>query len=225
LPDGRAWGDNGKHISAIAGRVPSWEMDYMKTLLSLLCFCLFLGVATGQDQTPSLQPTPLEAFAGLPATLVAWSKEVGRIESGEAQAVITAVILEDTAQPPDRMRGIRINLFSRESKDQIFLGEETLSIYKNALDVIEREATREQNDGTARESVTPDGTSFVGAGLFWYADKKPQVHALNAAYYFGPGSSGLYISAFKGDGFRFPNQQASQLSQAIGRAMNELRSR
>ena len=194
----------------------------MKTLLSLLCFGLFCGVASGQDQISSLQPTPMEAFAGQSATHVAWSKEVGRIESSESQAVITALILQDTARPPDRMRGIRIDLSSRESKDQIYLGEETLALYKNALDVIERDSTRKRNDGTARDRLTPDGTAFVGAELFWYADKRPQVHALNAAYYFAPDSSGLYISGCKGDGFRFPDQQASQLSQAIGRAMNEL---
>jgi len=55
----------------------------------------------------ALQPTPLEAFAGLPATHVAWSQEVGRLDTTEAHAVVTALILEDTAQPPDRMRGIR----------------------------------------------------------------------------------------------------------------------
>jgi hypothetical protein len=199
----------------------------MKPVASALAVC-FLFVIVGQAQTkpaPSLQPTPLEAFARQPATHIVWSKEVGRIESSEAQAVITALIFEDTAQPPDRMRGIRIDLASRESEDQVFLGEETLSVYKNALDVIERDAMRERNEGTAREHLTPGGISFGGAEVFWYADKKPQVHALNAAYYFAPDSSGLFVSAFKGDGFRFPDQQPSQLSQAIARAMDKLRNR
>jgi hypothetical protein len=196
----------------------------MKTLVGLLCIGLFLRVATAQERALTLQPTPLEAFAGQPATHVAWSKEVGRIESSEAHAVITALILEDTAQPPDRMRGIRIDLSSRESKDQIFLGEETLSIYQKALDVIERDGTRQRNEGTARGHLTP-GISFVGAEVFWYGDKKPQVHALNAAYYFASDSSGLYVSAFKDDGFRFPDQEPSQLSQAIARATDMLEKR
>jgi hypothetical protein len=198
----------------------------MKLLLSLMVSIgLFGGIASGQNQARSLQPTPVEAFAGLPATHTAWSKEVGRIESGEAQAVITALVLEDTAQPPDRMRGVRIELSSRDSKDAIFLGEETLSIYKRALDEITTEAIRQRSEGTARDSVTTDGTSYVGAGVFWYADKVPRVHALNAAHYFGPDSSGLYLSAFKGVGFRFPDQQASQLSLVMARAMSELKNR
>jgi len=98
------------------------EGGYVKLLLSLVVWmCLFGSIASGQNQAQSLQPTPLEAFAELPATHVAWSKEVGRIESGEAHAVITALVLEDTAQPPDRMRGIRIELSSRDSKDQFSL--------------------------------------------------------------------------------------------------------
>jgi len=53
-------------------------------LASLLCIGLFLRAATAQERPLTLQPTPLEAFAGLPATHVAWSKEVGRMESSDA---------------------------------------------------------------------------------------------------------------------------------------------
>ena len=196
----------------------------MKLLLSLVvCIGLLGGIASGQNQAQPLQPTPLEAFARLPATSVAWSKEVGRIESGESKAIITAMVLEDTAQPPDRMRGVRIDLSSRNSKDQIFLGEETLSIYERALDEITKEATRQRNEGTVRDNLNAGGTAFVGAEIFWYADKVPRVHALNAAPYVAPDSSGLYLSAFKGVGFRFPDQEASRLSLAMARAINELK--
>ncbi len=102
---------------------------------------------------------------------------------------------------------------------------ETLGIYKNALDEIEREAMRQRDQGTARNNLTPEETSYVGAGVSWYADKIPRVHHLSAAHYFDPDSSGLYLQAFKGVGFRFPNQNASQLSLAIGSAMQELNKR
>jgi hypothetical protein len=186
---------------------------------------LFVTIALSQNQAPSLQPTALEAFAELPATRVAWSHEVARIESSEAHAVVTALILEDTAQPPDRMRGVRIDLLSADSKDEVYLDEETLSVYKNALDEIAMEATRQRNEGPARDNLTPDGTNYVGAEVFRYADKVPRVHHLTAAHYFGPDSSGLYVHAFKGIGFRFPNQDASQLSLALASAMKELKNR
>jgi hypothetical protein len=113
----------------------------------------------------------MKAFSQLPATCVAWSHEVARIESSEAHAVVTALILEDTAQPPDRMRGVRIDLLSADSKDEVYLDEETLSVYKNALDEIAMEATRQWNEGTARDNLTSDGTSYVGAEVFWYGIK------------------------------------------------------
>jgi hypothetical protein len=194
----------------------------VKSTLSLLCLCLLVGFTIGQTKSVVLQPTPLEAFARMPATHVAWSKEVGRIETDESRAIVTALILEDTAQPPDRMRGIRIELSSGDSKDEIFLGEETLRIYKEALDQIATEAIRQRNAGNARENLTPDGTAYVGAEVFWYGYKTASVHALNAAHYFAPNSSGLYLSAFKDVGFKFPNQDASQLSVVLERAIKEL---
>jgi len=55
----------------------------MKSIASVIAFCcLFLIVGPAQaNPVPSLQPTPLEAFAHQPATHVAWSKEVGRLDS------------------------------------------------------------------------------------------------------------------------------------------------
>ena len=113
-------------------------MTVSKQAFALVVFCsLFLGVGMAQtNRCPSLQPTPLEAFANLAATRVEWSKEVGRLDSSEGHAVVIALILEDTAQPRDRMRGIRIDLFSLGAKDEVYLGEETLGAYKNALDEI-----------------------------------------------------------------------------------------
>lgn len=54
--------------------------------------------------------------------------------------VITALVVEDTAQPPDRMRGIRIDLSDGNGKDQVYLGEETLPAFKKAMEDISRDA-------------------------------------------------------------------------------------
>ena len=190
----------------------------------IIACLLLLEMGEGQPNPPlSLQPTPLEAFAHMPATHIAWSKEVGRIDSREAHAVVTALILEDTAQPPDRMRGIRIHLSAKDFEDTVYLGEETLGAYKKALDEIATEAAQERSKGTTRDNLTRQGTSYVGTDVFWYATKAPRVHSLNAAYYFAADSSGLYLSAFQPKGFRFPDEDPSKLSLAICRAMEQLR--
>ena len=106
-------------------------------------------------------------------------KEVVRLDSSDAHAVVTALILGDTAQPPDRMRGIRIDLSGQASKDEVYLGEETLSAYKNALEEISQFTLVYRNP--ERDKAARGGTNYLGARLFWYGDNAPRVHALNAA--------------------------------------------
>jgi hypothetical protein len=196
----------------------------MKSIASLIGLC-FLLLAEGQTQirrAPSLQPTALEAFARQSAAHVVWSSEVGRLDSREAHAIVTVLVLENSAQPQDRVGGIRIDLSSPDLKDAVYLGEETLVVYKNALDEIGRNARGSRN--TARDDLAPGGTSYLGSGIFWNPDNKPCVHALNATYYFASDSEGLYLSAAKDTGFRFPDQDPSQLSGAIARAIDRLSS-
>jgi hypothetical protein len=113
----------------------------MKSALGVIAgVVLLLTIAQGQPN-PSTAP-PLEAFAGQPATHVAWSREVGRIDSAEAHAIATALTLENTAQSPDRMSGVRLDLSARNFPDEVSLGEDTLAAYKNALDEISTSAAR-----------------------------------------------------------------------------------
>jgi hypothetical protein len=199
----------------------------MKSALGVIaCVVLLSRIAQGQaNPSPALQPTPLEAFASLPATHVAWSREVGRLDSTEAHAIVTALTLEDTAQPPDRMSGVRLDLSTENARDQVYLGEETLGAYKNALDEITTSVSHELSAGTIRGQIVVNVTRCVGARLFWYADKVPRVHALDAAYCFAQDSSGLSLSAFNQTDFRFPGQDSAQLSAAIAAAMGQLKAR
>lgn len=185
-------------------------------------FVVSAGQAQVTQSTP-IQPTPLEAFAKQPASHIAWSTEIGRIESREAHAVITALVVEDTAQPPDRMRGIRIDLSDGNAKDQVYLGEETLPAFKNAMDEISQAAAHGCEWNSGGGVCAPN--IAVGAALFWYGDNVPRVHTLSAAHYFRQGKSGLLLGAFGGGNFRFPDQDAWQLSAAISRAMEQLKKR
>jgi hypothetical protein len=57
-----------------------------------------------------LPPSPLEAFAARSTATVVWSRVIGHLESKEARATVTAVIVEDRASTPSVMRGLRIDL-------------------------------------------------------------------------------------------------------------------
>ena len=194
----------------------------MKSIVSPIAFCcLFLSVGPAQvNPALSLQPTPLEAFAHQPATHVTWSKQVGSVDSREAHAVVTVLVIEDTAQPPDRTRGILIDFSSPESSDAVYLGEETLGAYKSALDEISRTTPGFRN--SARDNLAPGGTSYLGACVF-RSDKPPRVHTLSASYYFAPDSEGLYLNTFKDAGFRFPDRDPLRLSAAITAAIDQLK--
>jgi hypothetical protein len=195
----------------------------MKSTLGLItCAACLLSIGHSQlSPSPSLQPTPLEWFARQSATHVAWSDEVGRLDSTEAHAVVTAIVLEDTAQPPDRLRGIRIDLANQSTKDEVYLDEETLGVYKKALDEISHGAPQ-YRDRFAK-SVPPGGASYFGAEAFWYGDRAPRVRALDAAYYFASDSSGLALHAGRNGEFRFPNQDPLLLAATIERAMDHLK--
>jgi len=196
-------------------------MKFTGTLIVLLSILPVAGQAqTVAASTP--QPTPLEAFAKQTGSRVAWSSEVGRIDSKEGHAVITALAVEDNAQPPDRLRGVRIDLSDQDGKDQVYLGEETLPAFKNAFDEISQSAAH----GCASNSgdVCPPSL-FVGAALFWYADRVPNVHTLTTAHYFRQGSTGLVLQTIGVGRFWFPDQDASRLSAAMARAMDQLKRR
>jgi hypothetical protein len=106
-------------------------MKFAGTLIVLLAFLPVAGQAQ-INTAPAPRPTPLEAFAKQSTSRVAWSSEAGRIDSKEGHAVITALVVEDRAQPPDRLRGVRIDLADQDGKDQVYLGEETLPAFKKA---------------------------------------------------------------------------------------------
>jgi len=186
------------------------------------CFSFVLVISQAQIVQRQYQPTPLEAFARQPNSHIAWSNEAGRIDSREAHAVVTALIVEDGAQPPDRMRGIRVDLLDQDGRDQVYLGEETLGAFKKAMDEISQAAAH----GCAWNSgdVCPPN-AYVGAALFWYGDRVPSVHTLSASHHFGERGSGLFLSTFGGGHFYFPDRDASQLSAAIARALEQLKER
>src|SRR2546428_13704016 len=98
------------------------SMRKISKLVFSLAVCLAGCVVSGaplvaapgkqqQGAPPSeLPPSPLEAFASRPTARVIWSKKIGSLESSEARATLTALIVEDTTSRPDVMRGLQIDL-------------------------------------------------------------------------------------------------------------------
>ena len=145
------------------------------------------------------------------------AKKLGQIQSDEARVIVTALILDDAVQPPHRMCGMRIDLHNQNARDQVYLEEAKAEAVKRALHEIEGEIE------SFREEPASSPYRYQGAAEFWHPHLK--VHTLNAAYYIAPESSGLSLSAYKGQEFRFPDHRPSELAKAIGKAMDELKQR
>lgn len=146
--------------------------------------------------------------------------EIGRIDSAESHAIVTAVIIEDGAR---RMGGIRINLANPAAIDEVYLEQDKLEVVKTALDEIAR--------GVAVHATNRANTnSYFGAYEFGPAERnRPPRHALTAAYYFGTDPPGLSLvtgkPTFERMEYRFPGQQPEQLAELIARALEELKAR
>jgi hypothetical protein len=188
----------------------------MRLAVTAVALCgLFLNIALAQVKpAASLQPTRLEAFAGQPTAQVTWSKEVGQIESDEARVIVTALTVE-AAVPPSQMCGIRIDLASKNARDQVYLEEAKLEALRKAMEEIE------SGIESFRKEPASSPYRYLGASEFWHPHLK--VHTLNAAYYIAPDSSGLSLSAYKGQEFRFPDHRLSELAKLVGMAKDELK--
>ena len=87
----------------------------------------FVAVGLGQPLSPTAtQLEAFERFAEGPAARVAWSNEIGRIETDRARAVVTALIVEDAAEVAQPMRGIRIDLTEGDRRDRLYTSADHL---------------------------------------------------------------------------------------------------
>ena len=169
--------------------------------------------ATAQvDSSAVPEPTVFEKIAKQRGTKVISSEEVGRIESTDARAVITAVIMENSHYRPSRVRGIRIDLRNEISSDHIYVEESELVYLKHELDSMDCSVADMRNESGAAHRIR-------GIARCRPSQSVPQAYC--PGYYIGPESEGLLLSTFSGGNFRFPSERPSSLADAIGRAMSE----
>jgi hypothetical protein len=172
---------------------------------------LLAGIAPAQVSFPPAG-NALATLAHQPETRVTWSKEVGRLESGESRAVFTVLTVENSNQPGRRAQGVRIDLSSANGKSTLYLDEVKLQPEKKIFDHLIRDAGRSQG-GTL---------SFVGSCEF---RDNPGVYPLNADFeYAGPQAPALRIFSSTGDQIMFPGLTPSHLSTVLGEAIDELKS-
>jgi hypothetical protein len=186
----------------------------MYSVCRVIVFCGFiLAIGYGQSTSPTVaQIEALERFARKPTAQVTWSKEIERIDTDQAHAVITALIVEDRTQTPRQMRGVRIDLTGATLKDQVYTSEDLLDRLIQALDQI-------SNDLPLLKSHPGAGQSgCFGSGVFW----QQSGHAFSASQCDFPDWSGLSVDTGSAS-FRFTALGPSSFAAALAHAKDELK--
>ena len=183
-----------------------------------MCLIVFAFAAWPQsDVQPGSQPSPMEAFANTQGARIIWFNEVGRMEHDGRSVVITALALQDSAQPAHKMRGVKIDLSSRGSHDTIYLDEESTARTRAALEEIANAVSR---SGGVRAS------GCTGAKEFWPLYDWPwnKYHELNVDYCGDTTGSALVLyGRGKSTSFRFEGEHPMGLAGMLGDAMEQLK--
>ena len=189
-----------------------------------LAVWIFAGLAAlaawPQDKPEQWQPSPMEAFAQQPDTHITWSSDIGRLEAGGVRASLTALILEDKAQPPKQIRGVRVDLSRLDVADRIYLDETAVTRTIKALGESVAGMAR------ARDQGRVGGNSCFGAAEFWQGYNWPwnKYHELNADYCLRSGEAYLSLSGRHKPGtFQFADERPERLAELLETALDQLK--
>ncbi len=177
-------------------------------------FCGSISMAATEQLGAGAKPEPslFETIAKQRGTTIILSEEVGRVESSDSRAIITALILENSYYRPSRVRGIRIDLRNESSSDHIFVEESELVQLKYELIGMDCGIARMRNQ---------TGATYRMQGTARCTPWQTVPQAYCPGYYIAPESEGLALSTFNGGNFRFPSARPAALAGTIGRAMSE----
>ena len=159
----------------------------------------------------------MEALASHQSVRTTWSNEVARWEQDGSRLVLTAVVLEDSAQSALKLRGVKVDLSSESVKDQVYLDEQAIERTRLALEEI--------SDAVAHSGM-PGAFGCIGARQFSSKYDWPwnKYHELNVDFC---GDSKNRVLRLYGRGklgyFRFPGKSPTVLSEILATAMQELK--
>lgn len=172
-----------------------------------------IDLAFAQASTP--KPTPFEEFAASTNAVVSFTHRIGVIESSDAKATVIALIIDNSASPTNKMRGVRIDLEDNGGMDHVYLDESQFDELLRDLAGIEANISRLENEGGAPYRVH-------GTGSCWMPD--PAFRILCPSYRVGPDWSGFTLAAFGGHTFALPDRVPSELTELIEQVVTELAS-
>ncbi len=182
---------------------------------STMALALLVLAATGTS-TAELAPSPtaLESFLARPSVVLDLAVDVGSIRSSTSTVTVAAVIGTDTAQPDERMQGVRVTLEDNGGIEQAWLDETDIRTLLMDLDGIE--------GGIAELKAGTDAPWRTQGTASCWRPKEPR-RILCPNFHVGPDGTGFGLGAYGSRGFNFPDLRPSEFAALIQRAVERLR--
>lgn len=141
--------------------------------------------------------------------VVEFTQSIGTLTGTDATVEVVALVAHDTAQPGERMRGVRMTMENNTGREQVYLDDAELAAAKNELAEIE--------GGVAEREAEPGAPYRVqGTARCWRPERPMRI--LCPSYRVGPDGSGLGLGVLGGSGFSLPGRKPSELGAPIGQA-------
>jgi hypothetical protein len=168
------------------------------------------------------EPSAMEVFSKGQGIRTIWSNEVGRLDHNGTRAVLTALVMEDSSLPSQKVRGVRVDLsrpgfWPVPAHDRIYLDEEATERTRAALEEI-ADAVASDHSATER--------GCMGAREFWPPYGWPWIkyHELNAQLCGDSKSSTLELfGRGKREIFQFPGESPASLAAILASAMDQVK--
>jgi len=189
----------------------SYQGWRVKSHIATIAFGLFVRIAWGQVNSASLEKPSLEDLARRPGARVIRSKEVAHLESSESHAVVTTLVVEDSAQEGRWMRGVRVDLLRPYWKRTLYIEESSLQALKRIFDQLTLDIERVL-------LFRPTGYGYVGSCEF---RDTPGLYPLAAD--FDLSWPALRVFGPNGEELMFPGLMPSHLSKALSSAIDDLK--
>jgi hypothetical protein len=186
-------------------------MPVRKIIFITMMLASVSGIAVAEERV--VEPTAFESFVARPSVVVELDEPVGSIASTDANLEVAVLVATDTANPPERRRGLRLRLESNAGQDHLYLDEAEVAAAIEDLAGIE--------DGiTELKAQTSAPWRVQGTARCWMPARPLRV--LCPSYAAGPDGSGLWLSAYGGTGFSFPGYLPAELARLLKKAASAL---
>ena len=179
--------------------------------LALVAVIVVVPVASAHEQPPTA-PTALESFVAQPTVVLDLAEVVGAIRSTDATVSVAAIIATNTANPGERMTGLRFDLSDNGAAERVYLDISQLPQLSEDLAGIE--------GGIPELEASQAGVSVQGTGACWMPAQPTRI--LCPSYRVGPEWSGMGLFAYGGRGFDYPGERPAALLALVDRALAEL---